>query len=128
MKYKGIIKYLVFGVLTTLVNVIAYWLMYEILHADNVGSTIIAWIVAVVFAFVTNKLYVFDSKNWNKDSIREIVQFFGCRLGTGIVELVMMYVFVDTLNFHGTFMKLVTNFVVIVLNYIASKLIIFKQK
>ena len=75
IKYKGIILYLIFGVLTTVINVATYYISYDVCGISNLISTMIAWVVAVAFAFVTNKLIVFESKKWDKDSIKEIVNF-----------------------------------------------------
>lgn len=127
LKYKGVILYLVFGVLTTVINVITYHACYEVMHIANLVSTVIAWIVAVSFAYVTNKLFVFESKRTGSGAIKEAINFFACRIGTGFIEIGFMYVFVDMLMFNGTIMKLITNVIVIVVNYIASKLIIFKE-
>ena len=127
LKYKDIIMYLIFGVLTTLINIISYFITYELLNIPNVPSTIIAWILSVIFAFITNKLFVFESKQWNKKTIKELTSFTSCRIGTGLLELVIMYIFVDLLNFNGTIIKIITNVIVIILNYIFSKLIIFKK-
>jgi len=128
IKYKGIVSYLFFGVLTTAVNVAVYYIFYNILSVPNIVSTIIAWVAAVAFAFITNKLFVFDSKSWQPSvALRELWTFTACRIGTGVIEVGMMWLFVDVLTFNGTVMKLLTNFIVIVLNYIFSKLIIFKK-
>ncbi len=83
---------------------------------------------AVAFAFVTNKLFVFDSKSWEPSvALHELWTFTACSIGTGVIEVGMMWLFVDIMSFNGTVMKLLTNFIVIVLNYIFSKLIIFKK-
>ena len=127
-KSKPIILYGFFGVLTTLVNVAVYYLFYERMGLPNLTSTVIAWFFAVLFAFVTNKVFVFDSKSWKHQLvIPEVLKFFGCRLGTGVIEVGMMVIFVDMFHFNGTIMKLITNFIVIVLNYILSKLVIFRK-
>ena len=123
---KSVILYLIFGGLTTAVNVAAY-AACSFLGVGNIVSTIIAWVLAVLFAFITNKLFVFDSKKWNKNAVTEAIQFFACRVGTGVIEVLAMYVFVDWLSLNGTIMKLATNVIVIVLNYILSKLIVFKK-
>ena len=129
IKYKDMISYLFFGVLTTAVNVAAYYLSYDVAHLPNVAATVIAWALAVAFAFVTNKLFVFDSKSWAPSvALGELASFTLCRVGTGVIEVGMMYLFVDLLSFNGTVMKLFTNVIVIVLNFIFSKLIIFKKK
>lgn len=127
LKYKGVILYLVFGVLTTVINVITYHACYQTMHIANLISTVIAWVVAVGFAYITNKLFVFESKRNGSEAIKEAINFFACRIGTGLIEIVFMYVFVDVMAFNGTIMKLITNFVVIVVNYIASKFIIFNE-
>lgn len=127
-KYKRIIVYGIFGVLTTIVNVTIYHTCYEFAQIGNVLSTVIAWFFAVVFAYITNKLFVFESKAMDtKTIISEAFKFFSCRIGTGIIEVGFMAIFVDILAFDGTIMKLITNIVVIVLNYILSKLVIFKK-
>ena len=128
-KYKSFIMYVVFGVLTTAVNLISYYLCFNIVHIPNVPSTIIAWVLAVAFAFVTNKLWVFDSKVFDKKTLcHEIPTFLGARIGTGILDIGIMYLAVDILNWNSTVWKLISNIIVIVLNYVASKLVIFKKK
>ena len=128
-RYKGIINYLIFGVLTTLINVAVYSLCYDALKIPNLVSTAVAWVIAVAFAFVTNKLFVFESRSWRgAEALKEAVNFVACRLSTGAVEMVLMFVFVDLLAFSGTVMKLICNVIVIVLNYVLSKLIVFKKK
>lgn len=127
-KSKPIILYGIFGILTTLVNVAVYYLFYKRMELSNLTSTVIAWFFAVLFAFVTNKAFVFESKSWKYQMIiPEVFKFFGCRIGTGVIELGMMAFFVDLLHFSGTIMKLITNLIVIVLNYVLSKLVIFRK-
>lgn len=127
-KYKSIIRYAFFGVMTTIVNVAVYSLFYEVLSIGNILSTVVSWGLAVAFAFVTNKLFVFESRSWKvKTALKEVTNFILCRVGTGLVEVIMMYVFVDILSYNGTIMKLLTNIIVIILNYVASKLIIFQR-
>ncbi len=127
-RHKGIIKYVVFGALTTLLNVAIYYLFYNILMLKNTPSVIIAWILSVAFAFVTNKLFVFESKSWQANTAtKEALDFVLCRLATGVLEVALMFLLVDILKFNGTLMKLITNVIVIILNYIASKLFIFKK-
>lgn len=127
LKYKSLILYLVFGVLTTVINVITYHISYEMMHIANVTSTMISWMVAVAFAYFTNKLFVFESKRTGSGAVKEAINFFTCRVGTGVIEVGMMYVFVDLLTLNGTIMKLITNFIVIIINYIASKFIVFNE-
>lgn len=127
-KYRDIIAYVVFGILTTVINVIVYYTCYEIFGIINIISTIIAWFAAIVFAFVTNKKYVFDSKSWDKETVfNEGIKFLSCRVGTGIIEVIMMICFVDVLQVNGTLMKAITNVIVIIINYIFSRCVIFKK-
>lgn len=129
IKYKRFILYAVFGVCTTLINWGTYYLCYSIIHVPNVPSTIIAWIIAVAFAFITNKIWVFDSKSFDgKTLIYEIWTFVAARLATGALDVAIMYVAVDVLGLNSTVWKLISNIVVIILNYILSKLIVFKKK
>lgn len=128
-KYKDFILYAVFGVLTTLVNVVVYWLLAHPLALGTMVSTVIAWIAAVLFAYVTNRKWVFHSDAHSAREItKEILSFFACRLATGAVDWGCMFVFVDLLRFHDVLIKVLANILVILLNYIASKLIIFKKK
>ena len=128
-KYKSLIMYAIFGGLTTVVNMVSYYLSYNVLHIPNVPSTIIAWILAVLFAFITNKLWVFDSPSFDKQTLlHEIPTFFGARLATGILDVVIMYLAVDVAHMNPTVWKLISNVLVIIINYVASKLIIFRKK
>ena len=128
-KYKDIIPYAVFGVLTTLVNIAVYWLMANPLGLGVMPSTIIAWIAAVLFAYITNRKWVFHSEaNTRNEIIKEIISFFACRLATGVVDWACMFIFVDVLHLNDVVIKTAANILVIILNYIASKLIIFKKK
>lgn len=126
-KYKEQILYLVFGVLTTLVNLVSYFLCRSIAFTVA-GATIIAWFIAVLFAFVTNKLFVFESRvKTFRQLLFQIAEFFGCRLFTGLLDLGIMYLTVELLSFYEPAMKIISNVVVVVLNYVFSKLIIFKK-
>lgn len=128
-KYRSFILYAVFGVFTTAVNLIVYHLCYYQAGMSNTLSNIFAWIMAVTFAYLTNKSWVFDSRSWAWPVLRkEIPAFVSCRLATGIMDLIIMYVCVDILNWHAMLMKFVSNVLVILLNYIFSKLVIFKKK
>ncbi len=128
-KHKHIINYFIFGAFTSIINVGSYAVCYELLNISNSLSNVISWFLAVLFAFVTNKLYVFDSKNLNaKTVLKEAAGFFSCRILTGVFELAAMYLFVDVMSYNGPLMKILVNVVVIVLNYVASKLFIFKKK
>ena len=125
-KYKDIIPYGVFGVLTTLVNIVSYWVAAHPLGLSVMASTVIAWFMSVLSAYVTNRKWVFHSEAEGFEAIvKEMVSFFGCRLATGFVDLACMFVFVDVLHLDDVVIKVIAN--VIVLNYVASKLVIFKH-
>jgi len=128
-KYREVILYIVFGGLTTLINLLVYNTMYYYIESSNLLSTIVAWILSVLTAFLTNKQIVFRSSSWNLEILwKEGVKFFECRIGTGILEIIFMYITVDILRWSGFIMKLIVNVIVIILNYVASKRIIFVKK
>lgn len=128
-KYRALVLYVVFGVLTTLVNIVTYYVCYELLSIANVVSTIISWFTAVSFAFVTNKQMVFGSADWScKKIIVEGGKYLFARVSTGVVEVGMMYVTVDLLLQNGTLMRLLTCIVVIILNFILSRFFVFRSK
>ena len=127
-KYKDIVYYGIFGILTTIVTIVVYWIAAHPLGIKTVPSSVIAWIVAVSFAYITNRKWVFHSEaSTTKAVIREVTYFFMCRLATGILDWVFMYVTVDILRWNDVLMKFSANVIVIVLNYVASKLVIFKH-
>lgn len=129
MKYKSIFFYLVFGVGTTVVNIVSYALFARICGFDTIVSNIFAWIFAVAFAYITNKLWVFESKCTEiKEIIDELIKFVSCRLLTGIFDLLIMYVFVELLSFNDIVIKCISNIIVIILNYVASKILVFRKK
>ena len=127
-KNKQLLLYLFFGICTTAINTICYWLLYDALTLSNIVSTILAWLAAVLFAFVTNKVFVFESKRTNTtDRINEVISFFGCRLLTGILDVAIMAFAVDMLLWNGLLWKLISNIIVTIINYIASKYLIFRK-
>lgn len=128
-QYKSLIAYGFFGVCTTIVNVIAYALCTKKLTLSTVPATVLAWIGAVFFAYVTNRKWVFESEEKSSKGIfREIIYFFGCRLLTGLLDIGFMYFFVDLLRQNDMVIKIVSNIFVIIINYVASKLLIFKRR
>ena len=125
---KQIILYGIFGVLTTALNIFAYWALTRVLGLAVVPSTVIAWTVAVFFAYYTNRKYVFHSTNTSFIAVLfEAIYFFACRIATGVFDVAFMYLFADVLAFNEVYTKTASNIIVIVLNYIASKLFIFKE-
>ena len=126
-RYRDVIPYLFFGVCTTLVNMAAYWASAYPLGLSVAASTVIAWILAVLFAYVTNRRWVFRSSARTAAEItREMASFFSCRLATGLLDLGCMFLFVDVLGWNDILIKALDNVLVVVLNYVASKLLIFR--
>ena len=127
-KYRDVIVYLVFGVLTTAVNYVVYLPCYNVLHLSGSASNAIAWVGAVAFAYVTNKPFVFRSHDWSaKTVLPELTKFVGCRLGSGVLETAIIFLTVDLMAWNGNIMKLATSVLVVVLNYIGSKVLVFKK-
>ena len=127
-KYWDVLSYLFFGVLTTVVNYLVYLPCYNLLHLSSALSNVIAWAAAVAFAFVTNKPFVFRSHDWSaKTVIPELTRFIGTRLGSGGLETLILFLTVDWLGLNGNVWKLVTSVLVVVLNYIGSKLLVFRK-
>lgn len=94
--YKTIILYLFFGGITTLINIVVYMVCYDIFDISNAISNILAWILSVLFAFVSNKFWVFESKSKNRLRVqKEFLKFVGGRIGTGLLDLLIMYICVD---------------------------------
>lgn len=127
-KYWDIVSYLLFGVLTTLVNYAVYLPCYNLLGMSGTVSNVIAWVVAVAFAYLTNKPWVFKSHDWSsKVVIPELAKFVACRIGSGVLETGIIFVFVDCMAFDGNVFKIVTSVLVVILNYIGSKLLVFRK-
>ena len=127
-KYQEIIKYLIIGVLTTIINYVAFAIFVKILNIDMHISNIVAWIVSVIFAYFTNKLFVFESKSFKIQVIgKEIFTFGVARIFSLLLEEAILYIFVNLLNMNQMIIKLVANIIVIIVNYILSKYIIFRK-
>ena len=129
VKYRDLLLYALFGLLTTLVNVAVYWLCAHPLGIPVVPSSVIAWVIAVLFAYLTNRTWVFHSSAETAGAVaREIVSFFACRLATGVLDWGIMYVFAERLGLNDLAVKIVDNILVIVLNYAASRLLVFRRR
>lgn len=127
-KYREVLLYLLFGGLTTLINIIAFYFLRKV-SVSLYTSNVVAWILSVLFAFVTNKVFVFESKNQKlKENIKEVVSFFAFRILSLIFDMAFMYVMVKLLTANEMISKVVSNIFVIILNYLFSKLFIFKKK
>ena len=123
---KELISYLIFGVLTTIVNIVVYYVFNTWLQVNYLVSNAIAWIASVLFAYITNRKYVFESKNTSM--FNELVKFIGARLSTGIMDMILMWLLVDVLSMNSMVSKIVVNVLVIVLNYVLSKVFVFKKE
>lgn len=128
-KHWDIFSYLIFGVLTTVVNYIVYLPLLNILQLSAALSNVIAWAAAVAFAYVTNKPFVFKSHDWSlRTVIPELSKFVSCRVASGAMETAIIFVAVDMLGWNGNIWKLITSVMVVILNYVFSKLIVFRKK
>ena len=128
ISHNDILAYLVFGVLTTVVNYLVYLPCYNQLEFSASVSNAIAWVAAVVFAYLTNKPFVFKSHDWSaKTVLPELTRFLGCRFGSGVAETLLLLLTVDILGWNGNVWKLITSVLVVLLNYAGSKLFVFKK-
>lgn len=128
-KYWDVLSYLFFGVLTTAVNYLVYLPCYNLVGLSAAVSNAVAWVFAAVFAYLTNKTFVFRSHDWSRKTVLpELVKFLGCRVGSGAVETAILLIAVDILAWNGNLWKLLTSVLVVVLNYVGSKLLVFTRK
>ena len=127
-KYRSQLVYLVFGVLTTVVNYLIYFPCDRYLKVAWLSNSI-AWVFAVLFAYVTNKPFVFESHDWSaKTVVPEFVKFVGTRIASLCVENLIVLVTIDVLGWNRIGWKLAASVLVVVLNYIGSKLLVFRKK
>ena len=130
LKYKEIINYLIVGGLTTVISLIVYYVsVYTFLNPDNALqlqiANIISWIAGVTFAYFTNRKFVFESDNPHK--IEEATKFVGSRISTLLLDMLVMWLGVTILMFSDKIMKIISQILVIVGNYIISKFFVFKK-
>lgn len=116
--------YVIFGVLTTVVNILVYLFFSKILNVNYLISNIFAWFLSVLFAYITNRIYVFESVRDN--FLKEGLLFFSGRIFSGIVDTALMFVFIELLFVPDLISKIVIQVIVVILNYLFSKLIVFK--
>ena len=129
LKNKEIILYIFYGGLTTLVNFAVYIILHHGMGIYILTSNTIAFIVAVLFAYVTNKIFVFASHEWTIRVLKfEIITFFSGRLFSFAVDTAIIYVFADRIGLNDIIVKIGSGILVIIINYLFSKLIIFKKK
>ncbi|WP_338450372.1 GtrA family protein [Niallia oryzisoli] len=126
-KQKEIINYLIFGVLTTAVNIISFWILDRYVGMDYRIAVTIAWVLSVLFAFITNKLYVFNSKKTDFSAVvKELTSFLFFRFLSYLLDLFTMILLVEILLADSLLAKIIANIFVVIFNYFASKLVIFK--
>ena len=124
---REVISYLIFGVLTTLVNWVVYAAMVKV-HIDYRIATAVAWAVSVLFAFIVNKIFVFQSYNKRPAFVmKEITSFVACRAGSGVMEMVFMIVMVSWIHMDEYISKIAVSVIVVIVNYVFSKLFIFRK-
>lgn len=128
LKYKELILYVFFGGLTTLVNWAGYWLLADVFHVPYLWATAIAQVLSILFAYVTNRIWVFESKAKGFSAVFwEMVRFFGCRAASFVLDLLCMRIGVGGLHINDMVMKLLSNVIVVIVNYVFSKLIVFRK-
>lgn len=127
--HRELVSYVFWGVMTTAVNYAAYLLLTRGAMVYYLTASAIAWAVSVLFAYVVNKLFVFRSRDWAwRVALRELWQMVASRLFSGALELGILWLFVDTLHWNDAVVKLAANVVVVVVNYVLSKWVIFKKR
>ena len=126
-KYREFLSYVFFGVLTTVVNYVSYLLLAPLFSTTTI-PTAIAWALSVIFAYVTNRIFVFRSQARGFRALAwEILTFFGARLLSGVLDAGIMWIFADRLKLNDKVVKLASNVFVVIFNYVASKLVIFRK-
>ena len=123
-KIRELISYIFFGALTTVTNITSFFICVNILGFNYIISNILAWFISVLFAFISNKLFVFSSKN---NYLKEILLFYLSRILSLVIESVVLFVLINGLNTDVLISKIITNILVIIINYFISKFIIFKK-
>lgn len=129
-KYKEVVNYLVFGGLSTLVNFVSYFIAARVFGIDEVVSSGISWFCAVTFAYITNKIWVFESKTNTVGSfLKEMVMFYLARVASGaLCDVGTFALMVKVLHINDVISKIVTQVMVVIVNYVFSKLIVFRKK
>lgn len=126
--YKLQILYLIFGIGTTLINITLYNLCYYQFLLSNFLSNMISWLISVLFAYVSNKIWVFENKEFRYSVIlKELSSFMLCRVLTGALDVLIMFVSVDVFEMAAWLFKILSNIIVIICNFIASKIIFVKE-
>ncbi|AVK62496.1 GtrA family protein [Lactobacillus sp. CBA3606] len=128
-RYRSVLSYLIFGGLTTVVNFVVFWVFNDFVHWPVLVSNTMAWILSVLFAYVTNKIWVFDSKTPTLQAVlKEATSFFGFRLLSYFVDQGIMFVGITLLHGNPLIVKLLDQVIIVVMNWFFSKLFIFKDR
>ena len=128
-RHREVLLYLFFGALTTVVSIGSFWLCDSVLLWNEHVANTVSWLLAVLFAFVTNRVWVFDAATKTKSAfLKQLLGFYGGRLATFGVEELILLVFITWLRFPSMVVKIAATVVVLVLNYVLSKLFVFKKK
>lgn len=129
LKYFEVLNYLICGGIATVVNVVVYAIAEKVWCWNNVTiSTSFAWVISLIVAYILNKIIVFETKGLSKkELLKEIWSFFIFRVISGIIDIGFMKITVDIFKFNDVWMKIISNIIVILINYIFSKFIIFKK-
>lgn len=126
-KYREIIDYIIFGGLTTLVNIVVFYIFDTLLGWPYLIANAVAIVLSILFAYITNKRFVFKTSDMTaQENIVEFLKFIGFRLVSGLADMATMWLLVDLISIDTNIAKLLTQFIVVVLNYVFSKLFIFK--
>ena len=129
VKHWEVFSYLFFGVLTTVVNYVVFAIAAQVFPDSATVCNVIAWVVAVAFAYLTNKPFVFRSNDWSAQTVvPEFAKFVSCRLASGVMETLILLLTVDCLHWNGNLWKLLTQILVVIVNYVGSKLLVFRKK
>lgn len=128
-KHKAVLLYLLFGGLTTVISIGTFWVGHNVLQLNEHLANVISWVLAVLFAFLTNRVWVFSAPtNSTKAFLGQLFRFYGGRLTTLGIEEILLFVFITVLKINGLVVKVGAQVVVLILNYIVSKWFVFKNK
>lgn len=132
-KYKEIINYLIIGFFTTVVSLVSFYLVRVLIFTSSSQidiqlANIISWFLAVLFAFVTNKKYVFESSSEGYQKFIEMIKFYISRLTTLGIDMFVMWLLTSPLKIDDMVSKIIVQFIIVILNYVFSKLFVFKKK
>lgn len=127
-KYREILLYGVFGCGATVINIVSFYVLHNLFGMQMMAANVAAWCFAFVFAFITNKLFVFESREWGgSKAVREALGFCCERVGTLFLDAFLMWLLIVRLCWNSLYSKVVVNLIVIVVNYVVSKYVVFKE-